>query len=300
MCLMTVLKNMTRIGWKKDPEPGEKGERGVTPRLRSFVTGVQYQCGAEGEEFLDYAYYQGVWYRCCQTHTPTGDQNPFDDIGHGYKTWSDESELEFLATKCAIIGDDGQGWILEKGKITHTSGKVTLGADGSANYNNKCTISPDGEIHAQVGIFEGYLRTNFVHLSESDAVYGSHITINGYQSTYRSGYKPQTDLNLITEGATIILPSTPEYVGAIITICANNYPPYTKAPSVPTVVYSGQKAAFRRPDAYETLEEAQDAFDNGYTEEYVVSWVAGIKRFLGLPYVYNGIVQGVRWVIYNY
>ena len=300
MCFMNILKSITRIAWKKDPEPGEQGERGAIPRMRKFVVGVEYQCGASGEEFLDYAYYDGVWYRCRDTHTPTGDQNPFDDIGHGYDTWSAESGFDFLSTKCMIVGDDGEGWIMEKGTFTHTSGKVKFNSDGSANFNDKCVITADGDIHAQSGIFEGYLRTNFVHLSESDAVYGNHITINGYQSVYRSGYKPNTDLNLITEGATIILPSTPEYVGAIITICANNYPPSTKAPSVPTTVYSGQKAAFRRPDAYETLEEAEDAFTNGYTEEYVVSWVAGIKRFLGLPYVYNGIVQGVRWVIYNY
>ena len=297
---MTILKNISRISWKKDPEPGKPGERGAIARPRKFQIGLEYLSGAPGEEYIDYAFYNGVFYRCLISHIATGDETPFDEVQHGYDTWRVENDMDFLSVRCLIVGDDGEGWIMENGQIRHTSGKVILGSDGSANYNNKCTISPDGEIHAQVGIFEGYLRTNFVHLSESDAVYGSHITINGYQSIYRSGYKPQTDLNLITEGATIILPSTPEYVGAIITICANNYPPYTKAPSVPTVVYSGQKAAFRRPDAYETLEEAQDAFDNGYTEEYVVSWVAGIKRFLGLPYVYNGIVQGVRWVIYNY
>ena len=79
---MTALKKVTRIAYKRDPEPGERGERGAVPRLRKFVTGVEYQCGAGGESFLDYAYYEGVWYKCLITHTPTGDQNPFDDIGH--------------------------------------------------------------------------------------------------------------------------------------------------------------------------------------------------------------------------
>ena len=203
MCLMTMLKTMTRIGWKKDPEPGAKGERGVTPRLRSFVTGVQYQCGAEGEEFLDYAYYQGVWYRCCETHTPTGDQNPFDDIGHGYKTWSDESELEFLATKCAIVGDDGQGWILEKGKITHTSGKVILGADGSANFNNKCTISSDGILKSIGGVFEGRLQLPIVSL------YGGNT------------FNENTGAAILLNG-TLTLPQDSKYNGYVIEIFGNN------------------------------------------------------------------------------
>lgn len=184
MCFMNILKNITRIAWKKDPEPGEQGERGAIPRMRKFVVGVEYQCGASGEEFLDYAYYDGVWYRCRDTHTPTGDQNPFDDIGHGYDTWSAESGFDFLSTKCMIVGDDGEGWIMEKGTFTHTSGKVKFNSDGSANFNNKCTISADGILKSIGGVFEGRLQLplnriyGYGHTFDENT--GAAIILNGY------------------------------------------------------------------------------------------------------------------------
>ena len=156
---MTKLKKVTRIAYRKDPEPGEKGERGAVPRLRKFVTGVEYQCGAAGEKFLDYAYYDGVWYKCLITHTPTGNANPFDDIGHDIYRWEVESSFSFLATECAIVGSDGNGWILSEGEITHTSGKVTLNSDGSANFNDKCVITAEGRITAKDGYFYGSFAT---------------------------------------------------------------------------------------------------------------------------------------------
>lgn len=133
---MTALKKVTRISLKRDPE---HGERGAMPRLRKFVAGVRYLSGSIGEEFKDYVYYNGAWYGCDKTHTPST-TNPYSDSAR----WSVESAFAFLSTECIIIGSDGQGWILSEGKITHTLGKITFNADGSANFNNKCKISADG------------------------------------------------------------------------------------------------------------------------------------------------------------
>lgn len=262
MCLMTMLKTMTRIGWKKDPEPGAKGERGVTPRLRSFVTGVQYQCGAEGEEFLDYAYYQGVWYRCCETHTPTGDRNPFDDIGHGYKTWSDESELEFLATKCAIVGDDGQGWILEKGKITHTSGKVILGSDGSANFNNKCTISPDGILKSIGGVFEGRLQLPLTH-------------IDGLDNTFNANMGAA----IMLDGA-LTLPQNSAFNGYVIEIFGNNI-----------VSRNDQSATVYGSIRLPWLTQASGAFDHVYVATQITLPKGGYLRLMCV---------NARWTVIAY
>ena len=206
---MTVLRKVTRIAYKRDPEPGERGERGAVPRLRKFVTGVEYQCGAGGESFLDYAYYEGVWYKCLITHTPTGDQNPFDDIGHDIYTWEVESSFSFLATECAIVGSDGNGWILSEGEITHTSGKVTLKSDGSANFNDRCIITADGELTAKTGSFSGYVMANVTRLSGS-------VTLTTEANVVGGGY------------LTLTLPTSISFAGRRLLVIDDNFPPYTK------------------------------------------------------------------------
>lgn len=209
MCLMTALKKVTRISFRRDSERGERGERGAVPRLRKFVIDVEYQCGADGEDFLDYAYYDGLWYKCLITHTPTGDQNPFDEIGHGYDTWEVESNFSFLATECAIVGSDGNGWVLSEGEITHTSGKVSLKSDGSANFNDKCIITADGEITAKSGTFSGFLVATIKERSGS-------ITLSNEENILSGGY------------LTLTLPTSVSFVGRRVLVIDDNFPPYTK------------------------------------------------------------------------
>lgn len=206
---MTALRKVTRIAFRKDPEPGERGERGATPRLRKFVTGVQYQSGATGEDYLDYAFYDGAWYKCLSTHTPTGDQNPFDDIGHGYKTWDVESGFSFLATECAIVGTDGNGWVMSEGKITHTSGKVTLKSDGSANFNDKCIITADGYMTAKSGMFSGFLVATIKEKSGS-------VTLSNEENILSGGY------------LTLTLPTDMSFAGRRVLVVDAVFPPYTK------------------------------------------------------------------------
>lgn len=208
MC-WAMFKTITRIFWKKDPEQGERGERGAIPRMRKFVTGVQYQCGGAGEEFLDYAFYDGYWYKCLITHTPTGDQNPFDDIGHDIYTWRLENKFSFLATECAIVGSDGNGWVLSEGKITHTSGKVTLNSDGSANFNDKCIISADGEITAKKGTFSGYVLEEFTTLN-------GNKTLSDESNVLSAGY------------LTLTLPTSTSFAGRRVLVVDRIFPPYTK------------------------------------------------------------------------
>ena len=200
-----MLKNITRITWKKDPEQGEPG---ATIRPRKFEIGLEYLSGAPGEKFLDYAYYNGVWYRCRETHTPTGDRNPFYDIGHGYTTWSADSGFDFLSTKCLIVGDDGEGWTLENGQIRHTSGKITLDSNGSANFNNKTLIESDGRITAKDGCFYGSFATPPQELTNSTGA----VTLS-----FSSGFNFTGKL---TAGSTktIYLPTDVKYNGVECTI----------------------------------------------------------------------------------
>lgn len=262
---MTALKKVTRIAYKRDPEPGERGERGAVPRLRKFVTGVEYQCGAGGESFLDYAYYEGVWYKCLITHTPTGDQNPFDDIGHDIYTWEVESSFSFLATECAIVGSDGNGWILSEGEITHTSGKVTLKSDGSANFNNKCVITADGELTAKTGSFSGYVMANVTRLSGS-------VTLTTEANVVGGGY------------LTLTLPTSISFAGRRLLVIDDNFPPYTKT----TIgFYTYVKVA----NGYlNGLGEYADTNTPAYSE---IEIRGGAVEFIAIPYSDTS----VRWIV---
>lgn len=152
---MTALKKVTRIALRRESEQGKPGERGAIARPRKFVAGEEYLSGASGEEYIDYAYYNGVFYRCLITHVAAETETPFKEVQNESGLWQVEQHMDFLSVRSLIIGEDGSGWILEDGYIRHTSGKVTLGADGSANYNDKCIITADGVIKAAEGEFNG-------------------------------------------------------------------------------------------------------------------------------------------------
>lgn len=214
---MTALKKVTRIAFRKDPEPGERGARGAAVRQRKFVTGVEYQSGAEGEDFIDYVLYDRTWYKCLITHTPTGDQNPFDDIGHGIYTWEVVPNLSSLATECVIVGADGNGWFLTEGKIFHTSGKVILTSDGSANFNNNCIITADGEITAKNGIFAGHIVATLTELSGTK-------TLSNEANIMSGGY------------LTLTLPTDMSFAGRRVLVVDTTFPPYTKT-SLGTYTY---------------------------------------------------------------
>ena len=152
---MTPLMKVTRIAYKRDPEPGKPGERGAMARPRKYKAGIQYLSGASGEVFIDYAYYNGVFYRCMSTHLAAESETPFSEVQKDSGLWQVENDMDFLSVRCLIVGEDGSGWILENGQIRHTSGKITLDSDGSANFNDKTIISKDGIITAVEGLFQG-------------------------------------------------------------------------------------------------------------------------------------------------
>ncbi len=183
---MAKVKTATRIAFKKEPEKGERGERGPQPRMRKYVVGVEYQCGGEGDEYIDRAFYNGYWYRCLVTHTPTGNANPYDEIGHGYNTWAVETQFNFFASGVLAVGENGDGWIIDGAQIKHTNGKVVLDMDGSANWNNKTIISPEGIFYSKGGVFEGRLQLPFVELT-GDTTFsentGSAISLGMYNLT---------------------------------------------------------------------------------------------------------------------
>lgn len=300
---MSKLKCITRISHKRNPE---KGERGAISRITDWAEGVVYCSGASGETFADIVYYGGLYYRCTTTHTSTSNTNPYTSIQAGSKLWTTESNFALIATKVAFVGEGADGWIIENGIIRHTSGTIELSADGTikAGPNSEFMVTPEGVLSASAGTFDGYVRTRFIHISNSDAQKGIFFTDNGSQSVGVNGYKPVNNLNLIVNGeCNIILPHDEKYVGSTITIYANNYPPYTRTGIAllgnGVTVYCGARGPFLRQYAVETVDEALNMEINpdSYVEEYSVNWVAGIKRFLGVPHTADG---GTRWVVYDH
>ncbi|MBR6631839.1 MAG: hypothetical protein IKK89_07840 [Alistipes sp.] len=142
---MTKLKNITRISYKRDPE---KGERGAIPRVSTWQPMKTYFAGAEGETFVDFVYYDGLYYRCTNTHTSTSKTTPYASINTLKDgKWDIESNFELIATKVAFVGDGGEGWVIDNGEITHTSGLISLSKDGSiVTSNGRYTVDNTGKL----------------------------------------------------------------------------------------------------------------------------------------------------------
>ena len=142
---MTKLKNITRISYKRDPE---KGERGAIPRVSTWETGKTYYSGAVGETFVDFVFYDGLYYRCTTTHTSASKTTPYASINTLKDgKWDIESNFEMVATKVAFVGNGGEGWIIDNGEITHTSGLISLSKDGSiVTSNGRYTVDSTGKL----------------------------------------------------------------------------------------------------------------------------------------------------------
>ena len=201
---MTALKKVTRIAFRRDPEPGERGARGATPRMRDYVVGVEYQAAEEGDQFQDWVFYNGQYYRCCKTHTPTGDQNPFDEIGHGYDTWELESDFQFVATKVMFAGEGSTGWLIDKGRIYHSLGKAEFTAGGDMQWGKNFRLSIDGVMRAAAGVFSGRLQLMFQEIQSQHT-----LTTSDSSSIWLKGYYGD---------AVLILPDNDEFDGWMLNI----------------------------------------------------------------------------------
>lgn len=210
---MQRAKQITRIAFKKPAEPGERGERGAVPRIRKFSVSLTWFSGASGEEFLDYAYYNGRYYRCLVTHTPRPEETPWDEVMHGYDTWSLESNFEFIASGVAFIGEGEDGWIIDNGRIYHNSGKIELSKDGSIKTSNGAfQVDKNGNMIATSGSFSGFILSRFTTMT-------SNMTLSSQE-------------NIVAPGgynAVLTLPTDISFSGRRVCVVSTHFPPYTRA-----------------------------------------------------------------------
>lgn len=206
---MAKLKCITRISHKRNPE---KGERGAISRITDWAEGVVYCSGASGETFVDIVYYGGLYYRCTTTHTSTSNTNPYTSIQAGSKLWTTESNFALIATKVAFVGEGADGWIIENGQMTHTSGKLAITKDGCIRASNgNFEVDSEGNIYAKSGTFEGFMRTNFEGFTA-----GAKKISNGV-------FEVSDKFNLIADGAygyevLLRLPTDAKYIGAVLNV----------------------------------------------------------------------------------
>ena len=143
---------ITAKGEKGDK--GDKGDRGAQTRQIVWTAGIEFYSGADGEEYADFVYFNGLVYQCLKSHTSSSDETPYDSVENNTGYWRFVPSFENIATKVLLLGTDAEGWIMDGGVIKHTSGKIQLTSDGQISAGNKTfTVDKDGNMVATSGTF---------------------------------------------------------------------------------------------------------------------------------------------------
>lgn len=209
---MAALKQITRISYKRNPEKGDPGPRGAQPRVRPWEEGMEFFCGAEGELYDDRAYYGRLYYHCLKSHKSTSANNPYASVQAKDGVWEVDSSFRFMATSVGFVGEVADGWIIDNGVITHTSGKLSLTKEGTiVSSNGKFKVDAEGNLYAESGTFAGFLKVNFTSFTA-----GAKKISNGV-------YEVSDNFNLIANGGygyvvTLRLPSAAKFSGCVLNV----------------------------------------------------------------------------------
>ncbi|MCR4699765.1 MAG: hypothetical protein K5757_02255 [Bacteroidaceae bacterium] len=178
-----------------------------------------------------------------------------------------------------VTESDGNGGTRTVIKLT--ADNIQLEGLVTANQNFK--IKNDGSIEAKNGTFDGYLRTRMKDLSQSDAE-----AVTDSSLSYGRGYKLRNDLNLRVdkdpaderEGASIILPSSEDYVGSRVILWNGCLPPYTR------IVGSMRHSLVKCENGGRILgfsASVSDANLTHWADPLEISWMNGIMELVGVP-----------------
>lgn len=220
---MKGVKGITRIVLKRE---AEKGERGAIPRVGSWQPSKIYYAGASGEQFVDFVYYDGLYYRCLTTHTSESSNTPYALVQSNAGIWNVENNFEMVATKVAFVGNGGEGWVIDNGVIYHTSGQISLSADGSIiTQNGKFKVDENGVLHCKEAQIErstltdvymkGTIRSPFMEY-EADWGTNNPTAMDLYDNISADG--GIGGLSLASE-----IPWTPSQNGRTLTIVSYKY-----------------------------------------------------------------------------
>lgn len=151
-----------------------RGERGAVPRMRNFAEGLLFMEGKAGEAYLDFAFFNNRFYKCTKTHVSQVGETPYAEVQGGTGIWALETDYQFIASKVVWVGNGAQGWMIDEGRIYHSSGLIELNADGTIQTSNgKFKVTKEGKIVATDGEFTGKVTAS------SGQIAGFKISGNG-------------------------------------------------------------------------------------------------------------------------
>lgn len=152
-----------------------------------------------------------------------------------------------------------------------------------------------GTIYANAGEFAGYIKTPYILLNKSDAIYKENYEVNlsDTEKSQISGYLLNSNLNIeagrVGGPDNIILPNDISYIGANVSIYNNVFPPYSRTSAMYiTNIYSGLYP-FGFVGGYET--------DESIVGVYSKKLAGGSLNFIGVPVRNeNGETIATQWV----
>lgn len=191
---------------------------------------------------------------------------------NGDTNWEPANKLGFVAMDTALIDGADIAGFLFKNKLMQSrdvdpkTGKPYLIMNGRT-----------GEFYAYKGEFYGYLKLPFIDIEQSDAV-----QTNGK-------YLLRNNLNIKSYGNNIILPTDKSYEGSIVSICDNQWPPYTKSTySTIVTTQNGEKINSESSSDIPREEFFKDS----------VGVCGGIVRFSAvLGYSLKASGSCIRWIL---
>ncbi|RHS00080.1 hypothetical protein DWW23_05405 [Parabacteroides sp. AF14-59] len=191
---------------------------------------------------------------------------------NGDANWEPANKLGFVAMDTALIDGADIAGFLFKNKLMQSrdvdpkTGKPYLIMNGRT-----------GEFYAYKGEFYGYLKLPFIDIEQSDAV-----QTNGK-------YLLKNNLNIKSYGNNIILPTDKSYEGSIVSICDNQWPPYTKSTySTIVTTQNGEKI---------NTESSSDIPREEFFKDSV-GVCGGIVRFSAvLGYSLKASGSCIRWIL---
>lgn len=211
---IATMQGSTVLSWS-DPikMTAGKGERGAIPRMRDFAEGLLFMEGKAGEAYLDFAFYNNRYYRCTKTHIAQVGETPYAAVQAANGLWALETDYQFLASKVVWVGSGSEGWLIDGGRIYHSSGLIELNANGTIQTSNgKFSLDKNGNINAQSGTFAGFLKMPFKSFAEGATYLGNGV------------YRVSDNFNLYSEGNMngydigLQLPNDPSFSGTLLTV----------------------------------------------------------------------------------
>lgn len=202
--------------------------------------------------------------------------------GAGLYAQDGDGNVGLIGVSVEETGEDGA----TKTVIKLTADNIQL--EGLITANGNFKILEDGSIYAKNGTFDGYIKSQLKDIEESDSI-PKTITFTGDGTLYlgEKTYLLNNDLNLrvdcpasFSDGATVVLPSDPKYIGSRVLLWNGCVPPYTRTyGSIRFSQVCVERNLTIKGLAGSVLEESI----TDWNDPTFISWINGSMELVGVP-----------------